>query len=44
MWRGAVPYLRVILTLTKDHVKRLFLSRARVQTRLVMDARYSDIR
>jgi hypothetical protein len=44
MWRGAVPYLRVILTLTKDHVKRLLLSRGRVRTRLEIDARNSDLR
>jgi hypothetical protein len=44
MWRGAVPYLRAILTLTEDHVKALFLTRARVRTRQEIDARNSDIR
>ena len=44
MWRGAVPYLRVILALTKDHVKHLFLTRARVRTRQEIDARNSDTR
>jgi hypothetical protein len=44
MWRGAVPYLRIILTLTEDHVKTLFLTRARVRTRQEIDARNSHIR
>jgi hypothetical protein len=43
-WRGCVPYLRVILCLTQDAVKRLFLTRAHALTRAELDARNSDSR
>jgi hypothetical protein len=43
-WRGAVPYLRIIMSLTQDHVKRLFLTRANVRTRQELDARNSETR
>ncbi len=43
-WRGPVPYLRVILCLTQDHVKCLFLTRASIRTRQEIDGRNSDSR
>lgn len=43
-WRGIVPYLRVIMCLTQDNVKRLFLARADTRSRQELDARNSDIR
>jgi hypothetical protein len=43
-WRGCVPYLRVIMTLTRDDVKSLFLSRGNCLSRTQLDARNSDTR
>jgi hypothetical protein len=44
-WRGCVPNLRIILCLTQDAVKRLFLTRAHNSlTRAELDARNSDSR
>jgi hypothetical protein len=43
-WRGTVPYLRVIMCLTDDQVKRLFLNRANVRTRYELDGRNSENR
>jgi hypothetical protein len=43
-WRGCVPYLRVIMTLTRDDVKSLFLSRGNCLSRTQLDARNSDSR
>lgn len=43
-WRGSVPYLRVIMCLTQDNVKALFLARANTRSRQELDARNSQIR
>jgi hypothetical protein len=43
-WRGTVPYLCVILCLTDDNVKRLFLNRANARTRQELDGRNSEHR
>jgi hypothetical protein len=43
-WRGCIPYLRVIMTLTVDDVKLLFLARGNCLTRAQLDARNSDTR
>jgi hypothetical protein len=43
-WRGIVPYLRVIMCLTQDNVKTLFLSRANTRSRQELDARNSELR
>ena len=43
-WRGTVPYLRVIMCLTDDHVKHLFLNRANARTRQEVDGRNSESR
>ena len=43
-WRGFIPYLRIILCLTQDAVKRLFLTRADARSRAELDARNSDSR
>ena len=43
-WRGSVPYLRIIMCLTQDHVKALFLTRAIMRTRQELDARNSETR
>ncbi len=43
-WRGPLPYLRVIMSLTQDNVKSLFLTRANVRTRQEIDARNSESR
>lgn len=43
-WRGVVPYLRVIMCLTQDHVKSLFLTRANVLTRQELDGRRNENR
>jgi hypothetical protein len=43
-WRGSVPYLRVIMCLTQDNVKALFLTRANSQSRQQLDARNSNNR
>ncbi|KAI2512413.1 hypothetical protein MHU86_2075 [Fragilaria crotonensis] len=43
-WRGSVPYLRVMMCLTQDQVKALFLTSADVQTRQELDARHSERR
>ena len=43
-WRGPVPYLRVIMALTQDNVKSLFLTRANVRTRQELDGRNSENR
>ena len=43
-WRGCVPYLRIIMCLTRDDVKCLFLTRANTMSRAELDARNSDTR
>ena len=43
-WRGCIPYLRLIMTLTRDDVKSLFLSRGNCLSRSELDARNSDSR
>jgi hypothetical protein len=43
-WQGTVPYLCVIMCLTDDQVKRLFLDRANVRTRYELDGRNSENR
>ena len=43
-WRGAVPYLRMIMCLTEDNVKSLFLRRADSLSRQELDARNSQYR
>jgi hypothetical protein len=43
-WRGCIPYLRVIMTLTLDDVKSFFLARGNCLTRAQLDARNSDTR
>ena len=43
-WRGPVPYLRIIMCLTRDHVKSLFLDRANSRSRLEIDARNNENR
>lgn len=43
-WRGSVPYLRLIMCLTQDNVKCLFLTRANSRSRQELDARNSDRR
>jgi len=43
-WRGAVPYLCVIMCLTHNNVKCLFLTRANARTRQEIDGRNSDNR
>ena len=43
-WRGVVPYLRVIMCLTLDNVKSLFLTRADGMSRQQLDARNSENR
>jgi hypothetical protein len=42
--RGNVPYLRVIMCLTQDRVKSLFLTRANIPTRQELDARRNESR
>ena len=43
-WQGNVPYLQVIMCLTQDNVKRLFLARAKARSRQELDARNSQVR
>ena len=43
-WEGCVPYLCVIMCLTQDSVKCLFLTRANSRSRLQLDARHCDNR
>jgi hypothetical protein len=43
-WRGIVPYLRIILCLTQDSVKCLYLMRADTRSRQELDARNSEAR
>ena len=43
-WRGCVPYLRVIMCLTQDNVKSLFLTRADGMSRQQLDAHNSENR
>jgi hypothetical protein len=43
-WRGCVPYLRIIMCLTRDDVKCLFLTRANTRSRAELDARNSNTR
>jgi hypothetical protein len=43
-WRGVVPYLRIIMCLTEDNVKSLYLTRADTRSRQELDARNSDTR
>ena len=40
-WRGLVPYLRLIMCLLQDNVKRLFLTRANARSRQELDSRNS---
>ncbi len=40
-WRGNVPYMRIIMCLTEDDVKSLFLARANTLLRAEFDARNS---
>ena len=43
-WEGCVPYLCVIMCLTQDRVKCLFLTRANSRSRQQLDARNSNNR
>ncbi len=44
-WRGAVPYLRIIMSLTQGNVKCLFVTQANSRLRQeLLDARNSDTR
>ncbi len=43
-WRGSIPYLRVIMCLTQDDVKSLFLARANTRSLQELDARNSQVR
>jgi hypothetical protein len=43
-WQGALPYLRIIMSLTQDNVTCLFLTRANSRSREELDARNSDTR
>ena len=43
-WCGCVPYLQLIMTLMRDDVKSLFLTRGDCLSRAQLDARNSDIR
>jgi hypothetical protein len=43
-WRGLVPYLRLILCLTQDSVKSLYLTRADARSCQQLDARNSESR
>ena len=43
-WQGCVPCLRVIMCLTQDNVKSLFLTRANSRSRQKLDARNSKSR
>jgi hypothetical protein len=43
-WRGLIPYLRIILCLTQDSVKSLYLTRADARSRQQLDARNSETR
>ena len=43
-WRGLVPYLRVIMCLTQDNVKCLYLTRANTRSRQELDSRNSENR
>jgi hypothetical protein len=38
-WRGSIPYLRIMMSLTQDSVKCLFLTRANSRSRQELDAR-----
>ena len=42
-WRGIVPYHRVIMSLTQDNVKCLFLARTKTRSRQELDAHNSAI-
>jgi hypothetical protein len=43
-WRGAVPYLRLIMCLIQDDVKALYLARADRRSRRQLDGRNSEQR
>jgi hypothetical protein len=43
-WRGSVPSLCLIMCLTQDNVKCLFLTQANSRSRQELDARNSDSR
>ena len=43
-WRGYVPHLRIIMCLTQDNIKCLFLTRADSRSRQQLDARNSNNR
>jgi hypothetical protein len=40
-WRGNIPYIRLIMCLTDDNIKHLYLTRADPKTRQQIDARNS---
>ncbi len=43
-WQGSVPNLWVIMCLTQDNVKGLFLARANTRLRQELDARNFQVR
>ena len=43
-WRGSIPYLRIIMCLTDDQVKHLFINRANTRTRQEVDERNNENR
>ena len=43
-WRGAIPYMRLIMCLIQDDIKSSFLRRADARTRQELDARNSEAR
>lgn len=43
-WRGQVPYLRLIMTLTEDDIKQKFILHGTKKTRTELDARNSEVR
>jgi hypothetical protein len=43
-WRGSIPYLRIIMSLTEDDIKSEFIKHGRNKTRLELDARNSEVR
>ena len=43
-WRGSVPYLRMIMSLTEDDIKQQYILHGTKKTRAELDARNSDVR
>jgi hypothetical protein len=43
-WRGSVPYLRLIMSLTEDDIKEKYILHGINKTRLELDSRNSDVR